>query len=142
MQAKPSSKSVNPGSAEDASGLRMTRQRQGVYRVLLAERDHPTANDVFMRVKDKLPHISLATVYNCLEVLVEHRLVRQVNFEREPSRYCPNLEEHGHFHDQHTGVIHDVKFEPGVQLRDVLDLPSGAVIEDVEINLRGQLSLA
>ena len=142
MQVKPTSKSANPGSSEDASGLRMTRQRQEVYRVLLAQRDHPTANDVFMRVKDGLPHISLATVYNCLEVLVEHRLVRQVNFEREPSRYCPYLEDHCHFHDQHTGVIHDVKFKPGVRLGDVLDLPNGAVIEDVEINLRGQLSLA
>jgi len=142
MQVKPSSKSAAPGLVEDASGLRMTRQRQEVYRVLLAQRDHPTANDVFMRVKAGLPHISLATVYNCLEVLVEHRLVQQVNFEREPSRYCPNLEEHGHFHDQHTGVIHDVKFKPGIQLADVLELPSGAVIENVEIHLRGQLHLA
>ena len=142
MQVNLSSKSAKPGPAEDASGLRMTRQRREVYRVLLAQRDHPTANDVFMRVKDGLPHISLATVYNCLEALVGHRLVRQVNFEREPSRYCPNLEQHGHFHDQHTGVIHDVKFKPGILLGDVLELPRGAVIEDVEINLRGQLSLA
>ena len=142
MPLKPSVESVTLGFVEDAFGLRMTPQRREVYRVLLAQRDHPTANDVFMRVKDRLPHISLATVYNCLEALVGHRLVRQVNFEREPSRYCPNLEEHGHFHDQHTGVIHDVKFKPGIQLADVLELPSGAIIADVEINLRGQLRLA
>ena len=142
MQVKSVSKRASARVVEDASALRMTRQRQEIYRVLLARRDHPTANDVFMRVKNRLPHISLATVYNCLEALVGHRLVRQVNFEREPSRYCPNLEEHGHFHDQATGVIHDVKFKPGIQLADVLDLPCGAVIEDVEINLRGQLSLA
>jgi len=133
---------ANHERAGELSGLRMTRQRQAVYRILLAERDHPTANKVFMRVKDGLPNISLATVYNCLEALVEHGLVRQVNFERESSRYCPNLAEHGHFHDQTTGVIHDVNFKPGIQLADVLDLPPGAIIEDVEINLRGQLSLA
>ncbi|MEI7910471.1 MAG: transcriptional repressor [Verrucomicrobiota bacterium] len=143
MLAKPSIKrSANTGIADEPSELRMTRQRREVYRVLLAQRDHPTAYDVFMRVKDGLPHISLATVYNCLEALVEHDLVRQVNFDREPSRYCPNLEEHGHFHDRDTGVIHDVKFKPGIKLADVLDLPHGAVIQDVEINLRGQLSLA
>ena len=129
-------------AADEIGGLRMTRQRREVYDVLLSHRDHPTATDVFLRVKDKLPSISLATVYNCLEVLVEHGLVKQVNFERESSRYCPNLEEHGHFHDRATGVIHDVKFKPGVCLSDVLELPPGAVVQDVEINLRGRLHLA
>ncbi|MEI6819691.1 MAG: transcriptional repressor [Verrucomicrobiota bacterium] len=121
------------------SGLRMTRQRQEVYRILQLERNHPTANDVFMRVKDRLPNISLATVYNCLEALVQHGIIRQVNFERESSRYCPNLSEHGHFHDAATGVIHDVDFKPGINLADVLNLPPGAVIDDIEITLRGKL---
>ncbi len=124
---------------EEISGLRMTRQRQEVYRTLMQQRNHPTANDVFMRVKDRLPNISLATVYNCLEALVQHGIIRQVNFERESSRYCPNLSEHGHFHDATTGVIHDVDFKPGVSLADVLNLPPGAVIDDVEITLRGKL---
>jgi Fur family peroxide stress response transcriptional regulator len=124
---------------DEISGLRMTRQRQEVYRILQLERNHPTANDVFMRVKDRLPNISLATVYNCLEALVQHGIIRQVNFERESSRYCPNLSEHGHFHDAATGVIHDVDFKPGVNLADILNLPPGAVIDDVEITLRGKL---
>jgi Fe2+ or Zn2+ uptake regulation protein len=125
---------------EEISGLRMTRQRQEVYRILMQERNHPTANDVFMRVKDRLPHISLATVYNCLEALVQHGIIRQVNFERESSRYCANLSEHGHFHDEATGVIHDVSFKPGINLTDLLNLPAGAVIEDVEITLRGKVA--
>lgn len=127
---------------EEISGLRMTRQRQEVYRILQQERTHPTANDVFMKVKDRLPNISLATVYNCLEALVEHGIVRQVNFERESSRYCPNLSEHGHFHDQVTGKIHDVDFKPGINLADFLSIPPGAQIEGIEITLRGKISPA
>jgi Fur family peroxide stress response transcriptional regulator len=125
---------------EEISGLRMTRQRQEVYRTLMAQRNHPTANDVFMRVKDRLPNISLATVYNCLEALVQHGIIRQVNFERESSRYCANLSEHGHFHDATTGVIHDVGFKPGINLADVLDLPPGAHVDDIEITLRGKIA--
>jgi Fe2+ or Zn2+ uptake regulation protein len=125
---------------EEINGLRMTRQRQEVYRFLMGERTHPTANEVFMRIKETLPHVSLATVYNCLEALVQHKIVRQVNFDREPSRYCPNLDEHGHFHDETTGKIHDVKFKPGINLADVLDLPPNTVIKDIEITLRGQLA--
>ncbi len=127
---------------EEISGLRMTRQRQEVYRILQSERNHPTANDVFMRVKDRLPNISLATVYNCLEALVQHGIIRQVNFERESSRYCPNLSEHGHFHDEVTGIIHDVDFKSGVNLADMLSLPPGAVIDDIEITLRGNIAIS
>jgi Fur family peroxide stress response transcriptional regulator len=127
---------------EEISGLRMTRQRQEVYRTLMQQRNHPTANDVFMRVKDRLPNISLATVYNCLEALVQHGIIRQVNFDRESSRYCPNLSEHGHFHDASTGVIHDVSFKPGVNLADVLNLPPGAIIDGVEVTLRGKIAVS
>jgi Fe2+ or Zn2+ uptake regulation protein len=125
---------------EEIAGLRMTRQRQEIYRILIEHRDHPTANEVFMRAKDQLPNLSLATVYNCLEALVQHGIIRQVNFERESSRYCPNLREHVHFHDAETGVIHDVDFKPGFKLGDVLDLPPGIVIDDIEITLRGKLT--
>src|SRR5690606_1783966 len=132
----------NHGPLESVSGLRMTRQRRDVFRVLNRDLDHPTAHDVFMRVKDELSSISLATVYNCLEALVQHGLVRQVNFDREPSRYCPNLADHGHFHDNRSGTIHDVTFKPGVNLTDVLELPPGTVITDVEITLRGELPVS
>lgn len=125
---------------DEIDGLRMTKQRQEIYRILIEQRDHPTANEVFMRAKDHLPNISLATVYNCLEALVQHGIIRQVNFERESSRYCPNLREHGHFHDAKTGVIHDVDFKPDFKLADILDLPPGVVVDDIEITLRGKIA--
>ena len=86
-------------------GLRSTRQREHVFGVLLGQRDHPTADEVYARAKVEMPSISLATVYNCLETLVECSLVRQVNFEREPSRFCPNLAEHAHFYDENSGRV-------------------------------------
>jgi Fur family peroxide stress response transcriptional regulator len=60
-----------------------------------------------------LPTISLATVYNCLEALVQCNLIRQVNFDRGPTRYCPNLHPHAHFHDEVTGSTYDIDLPPG-----------------------------
>lgn len=37
------------------SGLRLTKQRQEVYQVLLEQRDHPTANEVYQRVRKSSP---------------------------------------------------------------------------------------
>ena len=112
------------------SGLRLTKQRQEVYQVLLEQRDHPTANEVYQRVRKKLPSISLATVYNCLEALVNHGLVNQVNFERSSSRFCPNLVEHGHFQDTRTGRIYDITIKEGVDLKEFINLPDDVCVEE------------
>lgn len=123
----------------ELGGLRMTKQRKEVYGVLLDRRDHPTAQDVFLRAKEKMPSISLATVYNCLEALVAHKLVKQVNFDRSPSRYCPNLEEHVHFQNEETGEIHDVFFKDGAKLEDLLELPQGVEVRELELTLKGAM---
>lgn len=131
---------VSTVSVPKVDGLRMTRQRSEVYKVLMSHRDHPTAGEVFERAKVNMPTISLATVYNCLEALVQHGAVRQVNFERESSRYCPNLTEHGHFHDELSGKIIDVPLKEGAKLSDLLELPEGAQIDNLEITLRGKIA--
>ena len=120
------------------SGLRNTPQREVVYSVLVGKRDHPTADEVFARVKADMPTISLATVYNCLEALVQCNLVRQVNFERGPTRYCPNLHPHAHFHDEATGSTHDIDLPPGLLEQLRAQLPSGYRASDVEITFRGR----
>ncbi len=119
------------------SGLRPTPQREVVFKVILEKRDHPTADEIFARVKSQMPTISLATVYNCLETLVQNGLVRQVNFERAPTRYCPNLHEHAHFHDETTGEVHDIEVpsELLTQLRAVL--PAGYDASSIELSFRG-----
>ncbi len=124
------------------SGLRNTPQREVVYKALLTKRDHPTADDVHARVRAELNSISLATVYNCLETLVQCDLVRAVNFERGPTRYCPNLEPHAHFHDEATGATFDIDLPADLiaKIKDVL--PSGYDAEAVDIIFRGKTTAA
>lgn len=119
------------------SGLRATPQRELVYQLLLAERNHPTAEEVFQRIKASSPHISLATIYNCLEALVGCGLVKPVHFERAPTRYCPNLTEHAHFHDADTGRILDIDLPAPLlaELRKLL--PPGYSADSIELTFRG-----
>ena len=119
------------------SGLRPTPQREVVFKVILEKRDHPTADEIFARVKARRPGISLATVYNCLETLVSCGLVRQVNLERAPTRYCPNLHQHAHFHDETSGAIHDIDLPAEFigRLREIL--PAGFDASSIELTFRG-----
>lgn len=141
---EPNNYSEDPTVGEDLpaelTGLRMTRQRREIYAMLLQEKDHPSANEIFLRAQERIPGLSLATVYNVLEALSSHNLVKQVNFEREPSRYCANQVEHGHFHDSKTGTIHDITFKKGINPADFLDLPEGVEITSLELTLRGNLN--
>jgi Fur family peroxide stress response transcriptional regulator len=121
-----------------SSGLRATPQRELVFDVLLRKRDHPTAEEVYARVRADLPSISLATVYNCLETLVQCNLVRAVNFERGPTRYCPNLQPHAHFYDEKTGAAYDVDLPASLIEQVKRILPEGYDANSVEIVFRGK----
>ncbi len=125
------------GQRLNGTGLRSTPQREVVYEVILGKRDHPTAEEVFARVKTLMPTISLATVYNCLDALVQCGLIKQVNFVREPTRYCPNLHEHAHFHDEVSKEIHDVDIPSDLMARLRAILPPGYDAVSVDLSFRG-----
>lgn len=118
------------------SGFRFTPQRQHVYNVLLQKRDHPTVEDVFIRSKDQMPEISMATVYNCLDALVKCGLVRHVNLERSATRYCPNMKEHSHFYCDDCGGIFDVDFSPECECAGI-QMPEGFKVKQLDISIRG-----
>jgi Fur family peroxide stress response transcriptional regulator len=115
-------------------GFRFTPQREQVYAVLLEQRDHPTAEEVFIRAKRVMPEISMATVYNCLDALVQCGVVRQVTLDRGAARFCPNMQEHGHFYCDVCGRVYDV---PVGKTLDVA-LPRGFRAERVDLAVHGQ----
>lgn len=116
------------------SGLRSTVQRQQVYDVLLQHTDHPTAEEIFMRTKQAMPDISIATVYNCLDALVKCNLVRQVKVDRGAIRYCPNMSEHCHFVCDECGGVFDIELNKN---STNIRLPEGFKLNHFEISFRG-----
>src|SRR3974390_1056813 len=114
--------------------FRFTPQREHVYSVRLGKRNHPTAEEVFIRAKRESPEISMATVYNCLDALVKCGLVRQLTLERGAARFCPNMEEHCHFYcDSCEGVFAlDLPAKTGVPL------PRGFRPERFDVTIHGR----
>lgn len=125
-------------SALEGSGQRATKQREHVFALLLEKRDHPTADEIYARARMEMPTISLATVYNCLETLVETKLIRQVNFEREPTRYCPNLTQHAHFYCRESGEIVDIDLPEQVIGELMKVLPKGFAAQHIDIAYDGK----
>ena len=120
------------------TGLRSTRQRELIYGILMERRNHPTAEEVHAQAKERMPGISLATVYNGLDALVTCDLVKQVHFERTSTRFCPNLQEHAHFQCEQTGEVFDVPLDEKANqyLQDIL--PEGYSARSISLSYLGK----
>lgn len=94
--------------ALEAEGHRFTTQRAAVYRVLGGSESHPTADEIFTSVRDRIPDISLATVYKALEAFVSCGLARKLTIGEGPARYDSRTDDHEHVRCLSCGRVADV----------------------------------
>lgn len=94
--------------ALEASGQRFTDQRAAVYRFLSHTRSHPTADEVFLAVRDEVPGISLATVYKSLETLVGCDLATKLTYGDGSARYDGRTDPHHHARCVECGRVVDI----------------------------------
>ena len=100
--------------------LRMTRQRQIVLEELHKNHSHPTASEVYQRVRRRLPRISLGTVYRNLEMLSEHGHIRKLELSGAQKRFDGTLSEHYHVRCFKCGQISDVSMKTVTALEEEL----------------------
>jgi len=96
------------------NGLRATPQRISILEMIWRMRNHPTADQVHKSVLQEHPEISLATVYNTLEALVGHGLVRKVTTDADTMRYDPVMDPHHHLYCFESDRIEDYE-DPKLQ---------------------------
>lgn len=100
---------------------------------------HPTADDVKREVEKSFPTVSLATVYNTLNLFVAHGLLKEVkDTASERVRYDCNTNPHFHFIDEETGEMLDLdprslQVSPNREL-----LGTDFEINEIEVILRGR----
>ena len=125
-------------------GLRATRQREDVYLALASTKLHKCADELFEAVRENQPGMSLATVYNTLEVLASSGLCRRLPSATGASRYDADVSEHAHLVTA-DGKVVDVPMDLSDQLHSAIE-PTlireiekrlGVKIEGMSIELRG-----
>jgi Fe2+ or Zn2+ uptake regulation protein len=91
--------------------LRMTRQRQVIMEELRATDQHPSADDLHGRVKQKLPRISLGTVYRNLEILTELGEIQTIALAGNLKRFDGIPQNHYHMRCVHCDRLVDAPME-------------------------------
>lgn len=119
------------------SGVRLTHQRLEIFREVARTDDHPDAEMVYKRVRERMPTVSMDTVYRTLWMLNDRGLITTLGTSRERTRFDANLSHHHHFVCVSCGSTRDFCSEE----LDKIELPRSAEalgrIETTLVEVRG-----
>lgn len=118
-------------------GLRTTRQRLALLRLLRAADHHPTALDLHKALRREQRRVSKKTVYEVLSAFVREGLAACVTEGGEPFRYESTTEPHYHARCRICGRIFDLPARANSQIRGLAALPEGFNVESIGVTLRG-----
>ena len=141
-QTRPDAPCRHVGDAElrqalEKAGCRFTRQRSAVFDYLRSVDSHPTAEQVYLAVRNELPNISLATVYKSLETLVDARLAAKISDADGPARYDCRSDAHYHLRCVETGQVRDLPIPYDADLLNKLDPRVGETLRQLGFHVTG-----
>jgi Fe2+ or Zn2+ uptake regulation protein len=120
-------------------GLKVTPQRQCIFRALHDNPEHPSAESVYERVRVEMPTISLRTVYQTLNDLAAMGEVRQLTLGTGSARFDPNLDSHHHLVCEGCGEVVDVYADvSGVEVTP--EQRQGFTVTTTQVVFRGRCS--
>lgn len=92
------------------SKRRRTKQLEVVWAAVKDETSHPTADQIYEKVRKVVPNISLGTVYRNLQKLVAESKLQVLTLDRT-RHFDPMVERHEHFICEKCGQVYDVFLE-------------------------------
>ncbi len=116
--------------------IRPSAQRVAVGEYVLETDEHPSADQVWARVRARFPILSRATVYNTLNLFVEKGLLCELVLTEGKIVFDPDVEPHHHLLDEETGRIYDVPWD-AVEVRNVESL-RGFDVGSYQVVIRGR----
>jgi Fur family transcriptional regulator, iron response regulator len=119
------------------AGVQPTLHRLAICQHVLCESDHPTAEEVHAWADKNLAKISLATVYNTLNTLVQAGILREFRFPHtDKIIFDTNLTHHYHFIDRASGQLYDVPMD---QVEILPKLGRNYKIDEINVFLTGEV---
>ena len=121
----------------ERAGVAVTHQRQVLFEVMKTMHGHPSPEEVYARVKKKVPAISLATVYKNIHLFVESGVFREVSMHHGSQRVEMNREPHHHMVCSKCKGITDLgEKELGLVMTQAR-LPGGFLVERYAVDVIG-----
>lgn len=117
--------------------LRMTPQRQVILEELRKAPRHPTADELYEKVKKKVPRISLGTVYRNLDILSSQGLIRRIETGGNQKRFDGSPDPHYHVRCIRCGALEDVEIGSLPSPHEILQDAKGYEIRGLQLEFTG-----
>lgn len=117
--------------------IKRSRQREAIQQCLMGRRDHPTAETVYLSIKDEFPNISLGTVYRNLSLLSDLGEVQKITVSGGPDRFDADVSQHYHFLCRNCGCVMDLDMAPQENLNKLAAADFAGTIENHTILFSG-----
>ena len=118
-------------------GLKATHQRTEIYREVARTPEHPDAGTIYERVKNRIPAISLDTVYRTLRFLEDEGVISRVGIAGDRTRFDANMTDHAHFICTQCGTMSDIQDVALDGIRRTAALGAVGSVDSVHVELRG-----
>ena len=120
-------------------GVQLTSQRAAVFDYLSEVAHHPTAEEIYLAIKPKLPRISLATVYKNLEALIKCEVVSKLTYGDASARYDIRTDHHYHTRCLECGRVWDLDAaKNSAWLKGVKPQQAGFEVKDYRLEILGR----
>jgi len=116
----------------------LTIQRRAIFEALEGRRDHPTADQVYESVRERIPGLSRTTVYRVLETLVRVGAARRVGHPGAASRFDPRVDHHHHLICVECGKVVDLELASEKKIAVPADRNGGFQVFDYSIHFTGR----
>jgi Fur family peroxide stress response transcriptional regulator len=118
-------------------GIAVTHQRQVLYEIMQEMPGHPSPEEVYAHVRERVPSISLATVYKNLHLFIESGLLREVSLHHGSLRVERNSQPHHHLVCTRCKAILDIaEDELGISGKPHR-LPNGFLAQRFSVDVLG-----
>ena len=117
-------------------GIRPSMQRLVIMDYLINHPIHPTIDDVYQALSNKVPTLSRTTVYNTLRMLSENQAAQMITIDEHRVCYDGNVESHVHFYCKKCGKIIDLFGEQAPKLEGEKTV-EGNIIQEEQLYYKG-----
>lgn len=117
-------------------GIRPSMQRLAIMDYLINHPIHPTIDDVYQALSNKVPTLSRTTVYNTLRMLSENQAAQMITIDEHRVCYDGNVESHVHFYCKKCGKIIDLFGEQAPKLEGEKTV-EGNIIQEEQLYYKG-----
>ena len=109
--------------------LKYSRQREAIKEYLMSTTEHPTADTVYLHVKEEFPNISLGTVYRNLTLLADIGEISRIRVGDGVDHFDADTSPHYHFICKECGSVIDLEMEDMTDINETANKNFGGLIE-------------